>query len=268
MQALSSCWDAEPARKAKSRWKLAFDGKRYVGYGHDVGREWVQFREGFDDPSRIQWPSWAEVHRDRLSDCYHVCDAVARTALRAVLPNGCRDVTPLTTWPVESDAQEDRFGPSVMRFLVYKDRPPGASNDASASGHHADMGLLSVLPPSTLPALEVWNTSTGTRVFPEQSLGRKFGSREWIVMAGETLAYLTYCTQNPIHAPVHRVPYVDRGRGDRRLAMPFFLRAAPSAILTPSNSQESMSCRELMERHAVGLRPWRLRNFGNGSGDW
>ena len=124
-----------------------------------------------------------------------------------------------------------------------------------ASTLHADMGLLTLSPCSTIPALTLLHPHTHTVLYPEKDLG----PNEWILFAGETFSFLT---QGLIQAPLHAVPYVDRrkmqmkinlntnnsfdsvGKTDLqpfRRSMPLFLRADPDMILCRRSRKECSS---------------------------
>ena len=72
-----------------------------------------------------------------------------------------------------------------------------------ASSFHSDMGLLTLSPSSTIPALTLIHPHTHTILYPEKDLK----SNEWILFAGETLSFLT---GGAIQAPIHAVPFIDR----------------------------------------------------------
>ena len=72
-----------------------------------------------------------------------------------------------------------------------------------ASSFHSDMGLLTLSPSSTIPALILIHPHTHTILYPEKDLK----SNEWILFAGETLSFLT---GGAIQAPIHAVPFIDR----------------------------------------------------------
>jgi len=148
------------------------------------------------------------------------------------------------------------LGSSVCRLFVYLDReeiknisknvsqtPPlkQVFIPAAVSGAHADMGLLTLSPASTIPSLNLIHPDTHHVVYPEQGLA----ANECILFAGETLSYLT---AGVIQAPIHSVPYINRkietnediNNGSigssicpLRRSMPLFLRALPDAYLHP-----------------------------------
>jgi isopenicillin N synthase-like dioxygenase len=125
------------------------------------------------------------------------------------------------------------------------------------------MGLITLAPPSTIAALELLDPVDGQLHDPEAELGDE---TEWLLFAGETLAFLT---GGQLHAPLHRVPWVERGSRPARCATPFFLRAAPWAVLTDPTGSIEITCRQLMERHCAARRPWRLQRAGSlNTGDW
>jgi len=236
--------------------KKRFDGGRFVGTGGDAGRDWMQIRRGFEDRTKFPWENEPEGCREVFFKVFTIAEDLARDCLTAIL----RQIDhPAKGEQLDFDGGSSSFGSSVMRIFRYKDAPPSARPGAAASGVHADMGLVTVAPVSTIPALQLLDPRTGRTHHPEKDLPPS----SWIVFAGETLGFLT---GGKIGAPLHMVPYVDRSGGAHRYSAPFFLRAGPETVLVPTDSSRAMTCRSLMQRHSVGLRPWRLPNAGNG--DW
>eukprot|EP00746_Dinoflagellata_sp_MGD_P047625 gnl/MRDRNA2_/MRDRNA2_217558_c0_seq1.p1 gnl/MRDRNA2_/MRDRNA2_217558_c0~~gnl/MRDRNA2_/MRDRNA2_217558_c0_seq1.p1 ORF type:complete len:378 (-),score=54.34 gnl/MRDRNA2_/MRDRNA2_217558_c0_seq1:72-1127(-) len=239
----------------KRAWNLEFDGGRYVGFERDIGREFLQFRSGMEDVTHFAWPLKAEEHRGTFTDAFYEAYAVGSEILKAILkiighPHG-EDVDTL----LQTD--KDTFGASVLRYLVYRDQPEsdeGVLCDivrGSASRPHADVGLITLAPRSSIPALELVNPYTGQYEYPETMLGES----HWLVFAGETLSFLT---GGAIQAPIHRVPWVQRDCELARVSAPLFIRASPDALLIPECNGEKMTGKDFLEQHAVGLRPWRL----------
>ena len=109
---------------------------------------------------------------------------------------------------------------------------------AAASGCHADMGLITLSPCSTIPALNMLHPATHDVLYPEEGLR----PNEWVLFAGETLSFLS---AGAIEAPLHSVPHINRETlrtvdgsdcqtiPPMRRSMPFFLRADPEAFLHP-----------------------------------
>lgn len=255
----------------------AFDGGRFVGSGGDGGRYFVNWRAGLEDEARAPWPPHLRSQRDALARAHGECEGLARAALCAVLAamavGGLAaglSAEQLLLAPAAGDSgaaavlaevSERQFGPSVQRFLLYRDRPRTRGVGPSASSPHADLGLLTLAPAATIPALELVEPS-GRLSRPEDELA----DGEWLLFAGETLAFLT---AGALQAPVHRVPWVERGARPPRCAAPFFLRAAPWALLRNPSGSVALSCRELMERHCATRRPWRgVRRGALSVGDW
>jgi len=252
---------ADVSNEDKSFWKTRFDGPRYVGFATDGGREWLQMRTG-----AMTWPSTILPLKESFELAFQAIDDVARQACTAVLQHyKLSESNPLDTLLDGPAEKKDAFGASVMRFFAYRENTgPNGREGSWGSSPHADMGLLTVSSPSTMPALELWNPRTLQRQTPESHLKE----HEWLVFPGETLAFLTGgALSAPIHGVPARVENADTFTG-RRCSAPFFLRAAPEAVLTPLISDElpgTLTCRDFTMKHAVGLRPWRLRRDG---ADW
>ena len=209
----------------KDSWKHVFDGGRYVGYSRDSGREWVQLRDGATDTSRFAWPEAIEPQRETLCAGFRACDRVGRLVVRSVL--GCLG-SELDVDILMEGSRAVPFGGSVQRFLVYpcydtSEAPPPAGN---ASNAHADMGLVTVAPPATIAALEMWDWRTGAVCWPERDLA----PNEWLVFAGEALAFVT---SGAIQAPIHCIRRVHGKTGEVRCAAPHFVRPHPQAQLVP-----------------------------------
>mmetsp|Transcript_24271 Transcript_24271/g.50412 ORF Transcript_24271/g.50412 Transcript_24271/m.50412 type:complete len:434 (-) Transcript_24271:39-1340(-) len=238
--------------KMKGKRRLNFDGGRYCGYGCDVAREWVQMRSGTAE--KFTWPSGTEAHHvASLKTMHDECNKVAREILSKILKVLFVDeaerpsIESLLDAPGEEG--EDAFGSSVQRFFRLKDN---AIMTPYKSIPHADMGILTVAPRASSPALEL-ETPMGYTSRPEENLK----DSECVVFGGETLAFLS---RGKVKAPIHWVP-VSNGVGGR-CSSPFFLRASPNAMLN-----DVMTTREFCEEHAVGPRPWRCRKLGTGT-DW
>ena len=175
------------------------------------------------------------------------------------------------TQAIEMTRRDDmsKYGPSVQRMFVYKDRSSAISQNSFASGAHADMGLFTLSPRSTHPALELLHPRTQAVINPEHFMNEN----EWILFPGETFGYLS---GGGFLSPIHRVQWVDRAPGDtQRCSMPLFLRASPSYPLVPqpissqfqdcvaSQFASPMTCAKFMQTHALARRPWRLEAGGD-----
>jgi hypothetical protein len=229
-----------------------------------------------------RWPAGAEAQHRDLTTAHQICSRAAEDVLFAVLGHLPRHpetsaaalLRPALTVALPAadraaellqDPREQAYGSSVQRFLVTRDKPPQSAATSFSSGQHADMGILTLSPLSTHPALEIVDCATGSVIHAEAGLSASLG--DCVLLAGETLAFLT---GGAVKAPIHRVPWVERQPGSPpRLSAPFFLRAHPAARLRDPTATLNLSCRELMEMHVLSFRPWRLRAFdARNVGDW
>ena len=245
-----------------------FDGDRYIGWTRDYSREWLQMRVSRKPDGNsgvnLRWPeSFPKEHRDNLAAATVLLTTVTENIFVEIgvqLKLGSRKY--LRSLCTGRDKGKGAVGSSVCRQFVYLDqRPPkqktepsSATDDVhvrtaplvprSASGAHADMGLLTLSPCSTIPALNLLNPYSHDMMYPEQGLG----SNEWVLFAGETLSFLT---GGAVQAPIHSVPQIDRwnlkqvrvegpgsgsgatGPPPLRRSMPLFLRADPEMHLFP-----------------------------------
>lgn len=263
----------------KKKFFHIFDRNRYVGFGCDKGRDWLQLRSGCET---LVWPQ-PDSEKD-MTGPSELFTSMPKTFMK------CTDMLEkiaVAIWCAvamellgmsESLAQElvrdseCEFGSSVHRMFLYKlpASSPATNTSSFASSAHADMGLLTVSPRSTSPALEIVHPYTQEVSAVETFLQ----ADELIVFPGEVLGFLT-C--GAYRAPIHRVRWTEtRSPGSsqsnvRRASMPYFLRPKPSALLSPLPCPKpwdvmghagivpsSMSARQLTESHTVGHRPWRL----------
>jgi hypothetical protein len=247
-----------------------FDGDRYVGWTRDCSREWLQMRVSRKPDSstgvRLLWPeSFPKEHRDNLAAATELLTSVTENIFEEIglqLKLGSRKY--LRDLCAGRGKGRGTVGSSVCRQFVYLDqRPPRQQTESSsvtdslpaaslaprfASGSHADMGLLTLSPCSTIPALNLLNPYSHDMTYPEQGLG----PNEWVLFAGETLSFLT---GGAVQAPIHSVPQIDRlklkevcvdgpgsgsgsgsgvlGPPPLRRSMPLFLRADPEMHLLP-----------------------------------
>lgn len=137
-------------------------------------------------------------------------------------------------------------GNSVLRVIHYPDNPeaiPGAVRAA----RHEDINLLTVLPVSTRPGLQLL-TRDGEWVAIDADPG---------VMVCDTGDMMQVLTNGRIPATTHRVVNPDESDGGR-LSMPFFLHPHPDHVLTPlgPGGAEPISSREFLLQ--------RLRDNGVG----
>lgn len=119
-------------------------------------------------------------------------------------------------------ARLTRDGNSVLRLIHYPELADGSPPGAIRAAAHEDINLLTVLPASTRPGLEVMTRD-----------GR------WIavnpppnVMICDTGDMMALLTANRLPSTTHRVVNPEGADGGR-YSMPFFLHPHPDALLAP-----------------------------------
>jgi isopenicillin N synthase-like dioxygenase len=148
--------------------------------------------------------------------------------------------------PEDYFADLTRDGNSVLRIIHYPDQggavPPGAVRAAA----HEDINLLTVLPASTRPGLELL-LRDGTWLPVETPPD---------VMICDTGDMMQLVTAGDLPATTHRVVNPEGSDGGR-LSMPFFLHPHPHAMLQPSRPDYAPAVRTkdfLFERlRAIGV---------------
>lgn len=297
-----------------------FDGKRYYGWTGNQGRDWIQLRLGVEQPVVLETMVKDIVGRLELLDSDSIslgqkvegdkedlCEVVSSLILRMIqatmlLDNHCRALYGVLTGPNTSSkvctseashkqstslfsSNSKGICPGVHRIYCYDREWVEQKNNNF--GIHSDMGLLTLSPRSTSSALSLLKPHTFEILRPEIGLQEN----DWLVLAGESLAYLS---NNQYPAALHWVddsflaPSLTDGtmltdkRTDERLrySMPYFLRANPeyelqrivrspadknlvnyaakTASFIDENAIGSMTCRVLMNEHIGTKRPWRM----------
>ena len=192
---------------------LVPDLKEFWHVGRDLGTDHPLHASGEVPPNLfpVERPSFGSTFRE----LYGQLEGFAGRLLEAV-----------ETWLGEPPGYFERLtkdGNSVLRVIHYPDVPdaiPGAVRAAA----HEDINLLTVLPVSTRPGLQVMTRD-----------GR------WIdvtppphVMVCDTGDMMAVLTGGRLPATTHRVVNPE-SRDGGRLSMPFFLHPHPDALLGPSH---------------------------------
>ena len=190
---------------------LVPDLKEFWHVGRSLPVDHPLHRSG--DVPRNRWPEELPGFREVFSDYFVRVEAFADRLLAAL--GAYLDL------PTGTFARLTRDGNSVLRIIHYPDvgaGPPGAVRAAA----HEDINLLTVLPVSTQPGLEVMTRE-----------GR------WIavnpppnVLVCDTGDMMALLTGGRIPATTHRVVNPEAQDGGR-LSMPFFMHPHPDAILSP-----------------------------------
>lgn len=140
-----------------------------------------------------------------------------------------------------------RDGNSVVRVIHYPPLPDDAPAGSVRAAQHEDINLMTVLPVSTEPGLELM-TNDG----------------EWMavqtppdVLVVDTGDMMKIITGGQLPATTHRVVNPpDAERGVARLSMPFFMHPHPAHMLAPIGSDEpGVQTREFLGERlkAIGL---------------
>jgi isopenicillin N synthase-like dioxygenase len=124
-----------------------------------------------------------------------------------------------------ADEQRLRSGNSVLRLIHYPDTGVAQIPGAVRAAQHEDINLLTVLPASTRPGLELL-TRDGRWMAVETPPD---------VMICDTGDMMALLTNGRLPATTHRVVNPEQSDGGR-LSMPFVLHPRPDAVLRPFGS--------------------------------
>lgn len=218
---------------AKKKYETPEDGRQrgYTSFGveHAKDQEIPDLKEfwhigrtlGEDHPLHVSkqvppnlFPAEVPEFGETFQDLYHRMDAFANTLLEA-----------LGTYMGYAEgffAELTRNGNSIMRVINYPDlggipAQPGAVRAAA----HEDINLVTVLPVSTRPGLELM-TREGTWLSVQTPDD---------VMVCDTGDMMSLLTNGRMPATTHRVVNPEGGSDGGRLSMPFFLHPRPDAVL-------------------------------------
>ncbi|OQR96771.1 hypothetical protein ACHHYP_13641 [Achlya hypogyna] len=265
------CWSRPP----KPLESLVSKG-RYVGFNGDATREYLQLRWPLQRSGTV-WPrpyfvdTKEETFAHDMLALLQLLDGIGRDCMEAV----CQVLNLDRRWMFEELLDSDapppatdadvtttdpscRYGASVLRIYNYKNKKgepvdPQRLDLNMSCGSHADLGLVTVSPCATVPGLQMWNLERMLWTDVE----RDAETIHFSVFAGETLGFIT---NGLISAPLHRVPAtVVEAEADRRMSMPYFLRARPQAVLNPTRpaAMPAITTRDFMEEIVFKKRPWR-----------
>lgn len=136
-----------------------------------------------------------------------------------------------------------RDGNSVLRLIHYPDTGVEQVPGAVRAAQHEDINLLTVLPASTRPGLQLL-TRDGDWV-PVQTPPD--------VMICDTGDMMALLTQGRLPATTHRVVNPEVSDGGR-LSMPFFLHPRPDAVLQPFGTRApGITARDFLHERLVAI---------------
>jgi isopenicillin N synthase-like dioxygenase len=140
-----------------------------------------------------------------------------------------------------------RDGDSILRVIHYPPLPEGAPPNAVRAAAHGDINLMTVLPASTAPGLELL-----TREGAWEPVVPPPGAM--ILDTGDMMARIT---GNRLPATIHRVVNPDDAGAGARYSIPFFLHPHPDAILAPltEDAEPAIVAREFLDERlrAIGV---------------
>ena len=193
------------------------DLKEFWHIGRHLGVEHPLHRSG-DIPSNL-FPSELPVFGDVFSDYFVRVEAFTLHLLDAI--------GQYLGQPHQWFREITRDGNSVVRIIHYPPLPDDTPEGSVRAAQHEDINLMTVLPVSTAPGLELM-TNDG----------------EWMavqtppdVLVVDTGDMMKLITDSVLPATTHRVVNPpDARRGEARLSMPFFMHPHPDHMLKPIGS--------------------------------
>jgi isopenicillin N synthase-like dioxygenase len=222
----------------KRRWEDPAIGRQrgYTGFGvehardHDVAdlKEFWQIGRTLppEHPLRVagvlpvnKHPEHPAAFGPTVDRLYEAMDALANTLLGAIAEHIGLDAGALV------DAV--REGNSVLRVIHYPPIGPDAPEAAVRSAAHEDINLLTVLPASTQPGLEVLDKQGVWR--PVQTPPD--------VMICDTGDIMQRLTGGLLPAVTHRVVNPPNSREVARYSMPFFCHPRPDWVIQPMRGE-------------------------------
>ena len=214
------------------------DLKEFWHVGRDLGASHPLHQSG--DVPYNQWPRELPAFEPTFRELFTAFEHFANRLLSAVERYLDMDAGYF--------ARLTRDGNSVLRLIHYPEMGESSLPGAIRAAAHEDINLLTVLPASTRPGLEVMTRD-----------GR------WIavntppdVMICDTGDMMALLTANRLPSTTHRVVNPEAADGGR-YSMPFFLHPHPDALLAPllPGFARAVTTREFFHERlkAIGVEP-------------
>lgn len=205
------------------------DLKEFWHVGRELGPAHPLHTSGAIPPNR--YPSEISGFDQTFQDLFAALDGVVETMLRGIgLHLG---------WGEDALPAAVRNGNSVLRIIHYPPLPEQQDGHALRAAPHEDINLITILPVSTEPGLELL-TRDGEWVPVDPPPG---------VMVCDTGDMMALLTGGRLPATTHRVVNPSRGADRSRYSMPFFCHPRPEVTLSPPGTQGGPTAGEfLMER--------------------
>lgn len=212
------------------------DLKEFWQLGRDLSADHPLALSEKVPPNRF--PDEVPEFGERFRQYFASCERVALTLLRGI--------GSYLGYPAGFFEELVKDGNTVARVLHYPDVPSGRIPGAVRAAAHEDINLITLLPASTKPGLELLTRDgrwTPAVVPPN-------------VLVADTGDMMQYLTAGRMPSTTHRVVNPDVSDGGR-YSLPFFVHPHPDGLLTPLDPAFGPSVRAedmLMERlRAIGV---------------
>lgn len=217
---------------------FSIDGEKQDGY---VALEQAESAKGQavrDHKEYFQYYSWGRCPSHLKADLdahYQDCLKFSSTLLKWVATHLPKDISDALSMPLE--AMIERSAQTMLRVLHYP--PIVAGVELPRAAAHEDINLLTVLPASDGPGLELQRIDGGwLEVINRPS--------QVVVNIGDMLQE---ATGGFLRSTTHRVATPSEGQAQKgRMSLPLFLHPRPEVVLSPrytANSYLSERLREL-----------------------
>ena len=216
---------------------FSIDGKKQDGY---VALEQAESAKGQavrDHKEYFQYYTWGRCPSHLKADLdahYQDCLKFSSTLLKWVATHLPKDISDALSMPLE--AMIERSAQTMLRVLHYP--PIVACVELPRAAAHEDINLLTVLPASDGPGLELQRIDGGwLEVINRPS--------QVVVNIGDMLQE---ATGGFLRSTTHRVATPSEGQAQKgRMSLPLFLHPRPEVVLSPRYTANSYLSERLVE---------------------